>query len=66
MFNLPTNIRLPGFRVGLPDDPPGQNTETAPALPCQPLVTIRTAIRFKERRPPARAPPVSTLKASFR
>jgi hypothetical protein len=26
MFNLPTNIRLPG----LPDDPPGQNTETAP------------------------------------
>lgn len=32
MFNLPTNIRLPGFRVGLPDDPPGQNTETAPGF----------------------------------
>jgi hypothetical protein len=29
MFTLPTNIRLPGFRVGLPDDPPDQNTETA-------------------------------------
>jgi hypothetical protein len=32
MFNLPTNIRLPGFRVGLPDDPPGQNTETVPGF----------------------------------
>jgi hypothetical protein len=29
MFTLPTNIRLPGFRVGLPDDPPDQNTGTA-------------------------------------
>jgi hypothetical protein len=32
MFNLPTNIRLPGFRVGLPNDPPGQNTETTPGF----------------------------------
>jgi hypothetical protein len=32
MFNLPTNIRLPGFRVGLPDDPPGLNTETVPGF----------------------------------
>ena len=32
MFNLPTNFRLPGFRVGLPDDPPDQNTETVPGF----------------------------------
>ncbi|HEY6717100.1 MAG TPA: hypothetical protein VI232_12240, partial [Reyranella sp.] len=32
MFNLPTNIRLPGFRVGLSDDPPDQSTETAPGF----------------------------------
>ena len=32
MFNLPTNIRLPGFRVGLPDDPPDQNAETVPGF----------------------------------
>jgi hypothetical protein len=32
MFNPPTNIRLPGFRVGLPDDPPDQNTETIPGF----------------------------------
>jgi hypothetical protein len=32
MFNLPTNIRLPGFRIGLPDDPPDQNTEAAPGF----------------------------------
>jgi hypothetical protein len=32
MFNLPTNIRLPGFRVGLSDDPPDRSTETAPGF----------------------------------
>jgi len=32
MFNFPTNIRLPGFRVGLPDDSPDQNTGTAPGF----------------------------------
>jgi hypothetical protein len=32
MFNLPTNIRLPGFRVGLPNGLPDQNTETAPGF----------------------------------
>ena len=32
MFNFPTNIRLPGFRVGLPDDPPDQDTGTSPGF----------------------------------
>ena len=32
MFRLPPNIRLPGFRVGLPDDPSDQNSETVPGL----------------------------------
>ena len=29
MFNFPTNIRLPGFRVGLPDELPTRDTGTS-------------------------------------
>ena len=32
MFNFPTNIRLPGFRVGQTDDQPDQDTGTTPGF----------------------------------
>ncbi len=33
MFNLPTNVRLPGFRVGPPDDPRDQGGATEDPVP---------------------------------
>ena len=64
MFDLPSNIRLPGFRVGLPDDPSDQDTGTAPGFAVPAGGYDLTATRSKPHRPPA--PPASIRKDSFR
>ena len=66
MFKLPTNIRPPGFHVGLAEDPPTRTPRRPPASPCQPLVTILTAMRSNRHRRPASASGASIRNKSFR